>query len=130
MLRISLIFCFLILNGCSWFQNKKGASDLKKVCQIASRIEAENIQDPAVKATSFAEAVEKELVFGDVKTMMQAIHNADSLRKWELIQMGATELGVKNYECPSLEGFFKSGIQPQEVESLSTESPVYQEMNK
>ncbi len=97
----------LVLPGCTWVTNIKARSDLKTLCKIAEKTMTED-KDPAMKAAEFAESVNKEISWGPVHQMMQAIYAADDSQKWQLIKMGAADVGVEDYKCKPLEKMFDS----------------------
>ncbi len=97
-----IVSLFLALPGCTWVTNMKARSDLKTLCKIAEKTMTEN-KEPAKKAADFAEAVNSQISWGPIHQMMQAIYAAEDSQKWQLIQMGAADVGVNDYQCPPLQ---------------------------
>lgn len=100
-----LMFGLFNLSGCSWLLNLKAQADLKALCSIADEFGSKE-EDKLTRARKFSEKVDKQIAWGPIHEMMQALATAEPSQKWRLIQMGAFEVGVENYQCPSLQEIY------------------------
>ena len=93
-------------------QQKKLAEkkDFSVICAFSKAAEALSkdrfITDPAERVIVIWSAIEASLKTEEVKSVIKAVTSSDPSQKIKLMKQGATDVGLKNWNCKSIKYLF------------------------
>jgi len=95
-------FFFLLLVGCG-----SPSDDLNAICEEVNNPSIMDVR-PDQKATVLAKNIEARLSSSSIKEMWEALGAAAPNQRYKMLQVGAAEAGVENWQCPALEALWAS----------------------
>lgn len=98
-----IVIAILGLSSCL---GNKHESDFNLLCELATKYNKID-QEPALKATNFAEEFIKNSKSDEVMKMFEAMTSASPEEKYNMILDTAHYLKVENWSCPALKEYYK-----------------------
>ena len=78
--------------------------DMKRLCKLSKSYDFKNVtQDQGmIQIIEFSHKAKKLFYSKSAKSIYDSAYHMSDEQKWELFEMGFSEIGMKNYKCPSL----------------------------